>query len=172
MDSAQFNALIDRAKKKDEQAMCILAKYCVNAIRMHLSVKFGNRPEIEDWAHDVFTYKILSNLPDKIIKRPLAWLNKIAENYVFTVLKNEAVSVEFVEDIADNGDLSDKVDNLMVKEASKCVKKIDWLILVLKYYHGYKFEEIAKMLKMKPATVRQRALRARHIFKNSVTFSE
>lgn len=172
MDSAQFNALIDRARKKDEQAIYILAKYCVNTIKVHLAVKFGNRLETEDWAHDVFTYKILSNLPDKTIKRPLAWLRKIADNYVLTILKNETVSVEFLEDISDNGDLSDKVDDIMLKDALKCVKKIDWKILVLKYYHGYTFEEIAKMLKMKPATVRQRAFRARQNFKKSVTISE
>lgn len=169
MDTAQFNALIARAKKKDGDAICILSKYCVNAIKLHLSVKFYKRCEIEDWARDVFAYKILSNLPDKYVSYPIAWLNKISDNYVFTLIKNEIVPVEFKDNISNNKDFNDKVNEMMAKDVMGVFSEIDCRILLLRYYYGYKSYEVADMLNLSADTVRQRASRAIAYFKKFVT---
>lgn len=169
MEPAQFNALIERAKKKDGNAIGILAKYCIKAIMLHLSVKFSNRREIEDWARDVFTFKILSNLPNKYVSYPIAWLNKISDNYVYTLLKNEINSVEFIDNISNDHDFTDKVDEIMVKDALELVSEIDYRILVLRYYYGYSSSEVAAMLNIKPDAVRKKASRAIAVFKKTVT---
>lgn len=170
MDKVQFNALIAKAKNKDEKAIEILSKYCIEAIRIHLSVLFSNQQEVEDWAHDVFVYRIYSNLPDYFIEKPSAWLSKVAENYVFTILKKDKRTAPLNEEIFVNKEFSDLVDEIMVKDALHKLREIDYKILVLRYYYRNSYKRIAKIFRLNPATVRQRAFRARQILKNYVTF--
>lgn len=168
-ETAKFNALIVQAKKKDAHAISILSKYCIDAIKLHLSLKFRNRQEIEDWAHDVFTYKIYSNLPNYLITNPIAWLNKVADNYVFTILKKEHRTVEYVENVYSNERFVDIVNGIMLEEAFKDVDEQTTQILVLKHIYGYRFREIAKLLKINEDAARQRASRTRRKLKDIVT---
>lgn len=170
MDKVQFNALVAKAKNNDGKAIEILSKYCIETIKIHLSVTFRNEQEVEDWAHDVFVYKIYSNLPGYTIEKPAAWLNKVANNYVCTKLKKEKRTAPLNEEILDSKAFSDRVDEIMVKDALHKLKKIDYQILVLRYYNKTNYKRIAKIVKLNPATVRQRAFRARQILKNYVTF--
>ncbi|MDE6075756.1 MAG: sigma-70 family RNA polymerase sigma factor [Clostridia bacterium] len=170
MDNVQFNALIAKAKNNDGYAIEILSKYCIETIRIHLSITFRNEQEVEDWAHDVFTYKIYSNLPDYFIEKPSAWLNKVADNYVLTKLKKEKRTAPLIEEILDNRNFSDMVNEIMVKDALHKLREIDCQILVLRYYYKISYIQIAKMFKINPATARQRAFRARQVLKRHVTF--
>lgn len=170
MENVEFNALIAKAKNNDGYAIEILSKYCIEIMRKHLSILSGNEQEVEDWAHDVFAYRIYSNLPDYFIEKPAAWLNKVADNYVFTLMKKEKRTTPLIEEITDNRAFSDIVDEIMVKDALHKLKKIDYQILVLRYYFKFEYNHIAKMFRLNPATVRQRAFRARQILKNYVTF--
>ncbi len=161
MNSAQFNALIRQAKNKDEQAVIILNKFCINVIRRHLSLKFNSRQEVEDWAHDIFVYKILSNLPDKLILHPVAWLYKISDNYVYTELKKQKRTLEYKDDIYSDQEFVDLYHKYMLEKVLKDEDELTVKILVLNLHYGYTFEDIGILLKMKPATARQRASRVK-----------
>lgn len=169
MNSAQFNALIKQAKKKDEQAIVILNKYCIKAITRHLSLKFNNSNEVEDWAHDVFTYRILSNLPDKYIEHPKAWLYKVADNYVCTELKKQHRTIEYKDDIYSDKEFVDLFNRYQLEEIFKHEDELTIKIIILNCHYGYIFEDIGKILKIKPATARQRASRAKRKFRKIVT---
>lgn len=170
MDNVQFNALIAKARNKDGCAIEILSKYCIVTMRKHLSILSKNEQEVEDWAHDVFVYKIYSKLPDYFIESPAAWLNKVADHYVFTLFKKEKRTTPFIEEITENREFSDRVDEIMVKDALHKLNKTDYQILVLKFYYRHSYNSIAKMVRLNAATVRQRAFRARQILKKYVTF--
>lgn len=154
-----------KAKKKDEQAVVILNKYCIKAITHHLSLKFNNKNEVEDWAHDVFTYRILSNLPDKYIDYPKAWLYKVADNYVCTELKKQHRTLEYKDDIYSDKEFVDLYNKYILEEVLKDEDELTVKILILNLHYGYTFEEIAILLKIKPATARQRASRAKRKIK-------
>lgn len=172
INSAQFNALIIQAKKKNEQAIVILNKYCIKAIIRHLSLKFNNSNEVEDWAHDVFTYRILSNLPDKFISHPKAWLYKVADNYVFTELKKQKRTLEYKDDIYTDKEFVDLYNKYMLDEVLKDEDELTVKILILNLHYGYTFDEIAILLKIKSATARQRASRAKRKIRKVVTKPE
>ncbi|MDE7379913.1 MAG: sigma-70 family RNA polymerase sigma factor [Clostridia bacterium] len=172
MNSAQFNALIRQAKKKDEQAVIILNKFCINVILRHLSLKFNSRQEVEDWAHDVFAYRILPNLPDKFIDYPVAWLYKIADNYVYTELKKQNRTLEYRDDICSDKEFVDLYNKYTLEEVFKDEDELTVKILILNLHYGYTFDEIAILLKVKPATARQRASRAKRKIRSDVTKPE
>ena len=169
MNSTQFNALIKQAIKKDEHAVIVLSKYCLNIITHHLSLKFNSRNEVEDWAHDVFTYKILSNLPDKFIEYPVAWLYKIADNYVYTELKKQNRTLEYKDDIYSDKEFVDLFNKYTLEEVFKDEDALTVKILILNLHYGYTFEEIAVLLKIKSATARQRASRAKRELRSKET---
>ena len=161
MTTELFNKLIEKARANDNRAVCALHDYCISAIKSHLITRFNNRLEAEDWARDVFTFKIYSNLPTVPIDYPLAWLYKIADNYVITLLEKRKVSVEFNENAYPDEYFEDHLNKFIVDEAFSFIDETTCKILVLNNIYGYTYEEIAAMVNLKPAAVRQRARRVK-----------
>ena len=168
MKSAEFNALIRAARNKDEHAVIILSKYCVAVIKRILFTKFSRLSDAEDWARDIFTYKIYSHLPETYIHFHYAWLQKITCNFMFTKLKKEKPTVEFKENLCADENFHDVIDNLFAHEVFESIDETTRIILALKACCGYSYEEIAKELGLNPATVRKKASRAK-IFLKGVT---
>lgn len=161
MTAEIFNGLINGARRNDHRAIGILSEYCIKAIKSHLNRRFNDRWESEDFARDIFTYKIYSNLPDAPVSYPLAWLYKIADNYMYDYFERHAITTEFRENAYPDEYFEGFVNKFMLDEVFKHIDKVTCRILVLNYYYGYTFEEIAPMVKMKPDAVRQRAYRVK-----------
>lgn len=161
----QFNALIEQIKKNDERAIDIFTKYCYKAIKFYLYVRFSNNSNIDDWTQEIFM-KIYYNLPTQYIKRPLAWLSAISHNHVITKIKQEKLTVELNNDILADEKFSNVLDKVTIEEIKKYIDEPTFNMFVLNSYCGYSFEEIAELLNLKAATVRQRIFRARERLKD------
>ena len=169
MDSIQFNALIKEAKKKDSRAIGVLYNYCVNVVKRRMQYKFGPNNDIEDWARNAVTYKILSNLPKNYIEAPVTYLYKVADSYVYTYMEKHTETEEYDDNLTADPQVDNLVNEIMVKDVLKKLDELTCRILVLSYYRGLNSVQIGEMLKMKPDAVRQRIRRGKIYFKKYVT---
>lgn len=161
MTKELFNGLIKKARKNDQLAICILSDYCIKAIKSHLIRKYYNRQESEDWARDIFTFKIYSNLPTESVQYPLSWMYRIADNYMCDYFEKHRITVEYNENAFPDEFFDDHVDKFMIDEAFALIDKVTCQILVLNNVYGFTFEEIAPMVRLLPDAARQRAHRAK-----------
>lgn len=126
----------------------------------------SNAEDAEDCTEDVFV-KVLnggSAFEDEIHERK--WLTVAAINHCKDKLKSwRHKAVDYLDDIPepaaeepeDHGEVLDAVMRLPVK-----YKEVVWLY----YYDGYQTDEIAKMLRSPPSTVRNCLRDARGLLKN------
>lgn len=169
MNPAEFNALISKVKKDDKRATEIFAKYCVSASRLRISAKFSNPQDAEDWAYGVVFDRILYNLPAVYIQNPLAWIYKITDNYVYNKLKAENRLVGFDESICADNRFAALFDKIEVEDAIRKYDEETRDILMLYCFYGYTFKEIAEIMHIKYANLRQKMCRIRKIAKTEVT---
>ncbi|MDE7075906.1 MAG: sigma-70 family RNA polymerase sigma factor [Clostridia bacterium] len=161
MTKELFNGLIAKAKENDQRAICIFSDFCIKAIKSHLDKKFDNIQDSEDFAHDIFTYKIYSNLPTEPVEYPYAWLYIIADRYMFTYLENHNTTLEYNENAYPDEFFENHVNKFMIDEAFAIIDEVTCQILVLNNIYGYTYEEIAPMVNLSPEAVRQRACRVK-----------
>lgn len=162
MTNDLFNGLIAKARGNDQRAICIFSNFCIKAIKSHLISKFNNIYDVEDFARDIFTYKIYSNLPTKPVEYPYGWLYTIADHYMFTYLETHSITtVEYNESAYPDEHFDNQVDKFVVDEAFKIIDKVTCQILTLNNLYGYTYEEISPMVNLSPDAVRQRACRVK-----------
>ncbi len=125
-----------------------------------------NAEEAEDCAEDVFV-KVLNGeftFEDELHERK--WLTVTAINHCKDRLKSwKHKAVDYLDDVPepaaeepeDHSEVLEAVMKLPVK-----YKEIIWLY----YYDGYQTDEIAKMLRSPPSTIRNRLRDARKLLKN------
>lgn len=125
-----------------------------------------NSADAEDCAEDVFVKVFTGSIAFNDIVHERKWLTVAAINRCKDKLRSlRRKPVDYLDDIPelaaaekeDHGDVLEAVMNLPPK-----YKEVIWLY----YYDGYLTEEIAKMLRRSPSTIRNRLRDARKLLKN------
>lgn len=134
-----------------------------------------SREKAEDIVQDTFikAFNSIDQLRDEV--KFGAWLAVIASNLARNFLKREK-KVMFTDDddlLHSGSEGSDTersaMHRLEVEQVRQAVKKLppeQYQVIVLLYYHDLKIEEIARMLSLKPGTVKSRLHRARRKLAN------
>lgn len=158
MEVKEFNEALQNLHKNTEQTVDFFL-YCVKMIKFHLLPRFGASPEAEDFAHDIFK-RIYENPNLGYVEKPLAWLYRITDNYVSTVMSKENKYLPLL----DNFQYELYVDEFSDKETGKLLfgqlDKTSKNVLMLHEKFGYRYKEIAEMLGLTHANVRTIASRA------------
>ncbi|MDE6586067.1 MAG: RNA polymerase sigma factor [Clostridia bacterium] len=152
MDAKEFNKLI-KSHKSDKAAGETLCLYCLPVIKQHLSYQFRVTQDVEDLSHDIYL-KILANPPKMPVIAPVAWLYKVTDNYMFTLLREVHPTYELAENISYEIDNSIH-DNMMLEEALVSLDDPTRQVLILHDYYGYKLKDIGPMIGKTYDAVRQ-----------------
>ncbi len=129
-----------------------------------------NRENAEDITQDAFikAFQNISQLHDET--KFGAWLAVITSNLARNYLKREKridyTDREIIDDGASEADYTEEsaLRSLEVERIRKAIKKLPpdhYQVVVLQYYYDLRVEEIAKLLKLSPGTVKSRLYRAR-----------
>ena len=129
-----------------------------------------NRENAEDITQDAFikAFQNISQLHDET--KFGAWLAVITSNLARNYLKREKridyTDREIINDGASEADYTEEsaLRSLEVERIRKAIKKLPpdhYQVVVLQYYYDLRVEEIAKLLKLSPGTVKSRLYRAR-----------
>lgn len=125
-----------------------------------------NSADAEDCAEDVFVKVFTGNIIFEDIIHERKWLTVTAMNYCKDKLRSrKRKPVDYLDDIPEPAD-REKEDHSDVLEAVMNLppkyKEVIWLY----YYDGYLTDEIAKILRRPPSTIRNRLRDARNLLKN------
>ena len=158
MTANTFNRLLHRIHK-DSRAIEKIYLFYNSKIILHLSYSYG-REIAEECAQEFFVKLIEIADRQAYINYPTTWVYKCCENIAKRKIQKEIITVE-INDETDSrlafiereyfGDLYSELEKLDVQSRN---------ILIMIYWEGYSQEEIARMLKLKPATVRKKHSRA------------
>lgn len=161
METKEFNDLLIKTKYDKSAITRIYQEYAPN-VKLHLFRRFGDAVDVDDIVHEVFMKLMLIDWSKyKPVKSPSAWLFKIADHLALDKIKKQHIdySIEDYEDSFSYFDLEKLMIMEDVKTALSYLDKVTAKIIYLNKYEGYKFNEIAAMLSMKPIAVRVRASR-------------
>lgn len=121
-----------------------------------------NRPLSEDIVMDAYIQALEHYRSIQMSGALYSWLIKVAVRKAHYLMKRPHADVvlptyDYIQDQMDWIDLSIKrMDVSEMLSASKdSLKKRDYLILWLRYWHGLSYAEIGQMLHMKPGAVRK-----------------
>lgn len=167
MTTEEFNVNL-REMNRNKEKLEKMYLFCVGYFKLHLSCKFGKQ-DAEDIAHEIFENKIMGHPPKKYVHRPLLWLSKIVDNYVYTLKKNEKRTLELVENFSYKPDLTENIPDEELKAALNKLDEVSLQILVYYYYYNYQLSEIAPMVNLSYANVRAKASRAIKTLRKYVT---
>ncbi|NLO82427.1 MAG: RNA polymerase sigma factor [Clostridiales bacterium] len=137
-----------------------------------------NKVLAEDAVHEAFirVYNKMDQL--KHLDRIVQWMIAIVKNCAFAQLKkqNKLLSINdfscFHKEIWDK-DLLDVLEereirriiiNIISRELDKCYQQV----IILRYYHNFSYEDIARLLNIKIGTVKSRIYRAKRIIARSL----
>lgn len=134
--------------------------HCIAIMKYHLLPRLGNSPEMEEIAHDIFTKKIFENENLGYIRKPVPWLNKIADNYVNTKFKKDKRILPLIEDFPYDDYIDHTGNKDLVNQLLKELNKTERQILVLHYDMGYKHKDIAELTGLTYVNVRTISARA------------
>ena len=123
--------------------------------------------DAEDCAEDVFVKVLSSNLKFNDENHEKRWLSVAAANHCKNKLKQrnrlDAYQTDISEDIPAENENKDTLQAVL--SLPDKYKSVVWL----HYYEGYKTNEIAKILKKPPSTVRNLLSDARKLLKEMLT---
>lgn len=168
MGEKEFNELIEKFMY-DEEAFNKFFDFCILNLKRYLKSKLGDKAEVEELAHDIFTIKIYEHTPTKHVNKPHSWLKTMADNFLRTHFKKEGRYVELIDNIDYEPYYEDHMDNERLMDELKKFDKITQQIIILYYWHGMKLDEIADLLHISYANARTKKCRAKKVLKKSVT---
>ena len=171
MGEKDFNKLLKRISS-DKKAFQVLYKIYYPRIVNHIERVYPNA-DAEEIAHEFFI-KLLNTKNFNHVKNPTSWVYVICRNIVKSKYGKEA-HISFDEnnalgdELIQNVDFSSRIDleeqtRQMLSLADELTRKI----IVLYYWEGYNFKEVAKLLSLNASTVRQK--HARFVKKVKRTF--
>ncbi len=148
--------VIERVLKGDTEAFNLLVRQWEKPIYNFILRLIGDRDEAMDLCQDSFlkAYRELGALKDP--DRFSAWLYRIAHNTCFSRIRKEhgKVLVEFEPEI--QATRTSVESRLAVEKALQHLPEEQREVVVLKVFHGLKFEEIAAIQNAPVSTVKSR----------------
>lgn len=158
MDTKRFNDYIQKIPTDIKALIPIYDEYYYRIV-VHISYKF-NKQIAEDVAQDFFTDLMQIKTNHDYIKYPTSWVYKCCDYIALKHFRCESSYVELNEKcLASNMFEATELSNDL-KEAILRLEELSQKILFHYYWEGYSQEEIAEMLNLKSATVRQKHHRA------------
>ena len=154
MEVEEFNKILKNCKT-DSQSCVTLYQFCTLKISTHLRFKyrFKNEADVEECIHNVFM-KLYTKTIKAYVTNPVAWLYKVTDNHIADMKKKSKFTVELLDTAKYTDTYLESVENTSAIEALKEHEPVSSDVVVLKFYYGYSFVDIAKMLDMKTSTVR------------------
>jgi len=182
----EIKRLISRAKKGETEAFGQIYTLFAERIFRYIYLKVSNKEEAEDLTQQVFIRAWESIDSFKPLQNPVgSWFYAIAHNLIIDFyrkqkkdfsLDNENVKIEVIDPI----DLNERL--VIKEEAQKILKLINQLpeehrdILFLRYIDDLSYQEIAKIIRKRPLTLRvlhHRALkRLKILMENDTSFKQ
>lgn len=158
MDTKRFNDYIQEIPTDIKALIPIYDEYYYRIV-VHISYKF-NKQIAEDVAQDFFTDLMQIKANHDYIKYPTSWVYKCCDYIALKHFRCESSYVELNEEcLASNMFEATELSNELKDEILR-LEELSQKILFHYYWEGYSQEEIAQMLNLKPATVRQKHHRA------------
>lgn len=156
---------VKKAKKGDKLAFEKIIEFYMKDMYMIARSKLNSYADVEDAIQDTILeiYTGLWMLRDN--SKFKAWMARslvnncndiLRQNKKYEYLDDEESIVSTYNDGIEDHEFFDLIDFL---------KEEDRTILIMKYFQGYTFVEISKILKLKESTVRMRALRLKEKIK-------
>ncbi len=154
--------LIKRAQRGDRQALEQLLKDNYSVLKGYLMRLTLNAPLADDLTQEVMVRAIINIKSFQPRAKFSTWLITIGSNLYRDKLRKDSRLVPIKDHMVDDGsetmdDLLD--DRIQIKQLKEIMQKLPYekrAVVVLKHYHGYKYEEIAKILDCPVGTVRSR----------------
>lgn len=148
--------IIERVLKGDTEAFNLLVRQWEKPIYNFILRMIGDRDEAMDLCQDSFmkAYRELGTLKDR--DRFSAWLYRIAHNTCYSRLRKN-IGKTFVELEPETSAGRMPIENrLAVENALQHLPEDQREVVVLKVFHGLKFEEIATIQDAPVSTVKSR----------------
>lgn len=164
MNVPKFNILLNNANK-NEKAFEILYNFYYKRIVAQIAKNFG-KEFAEDVAQEFFIRLVKSDKKYEYIKNPTAWVFTCCENIAKTKLAKENGKISFNEEIGVSSALDFDFENTFIGTELNKLDDISKEIIILHYWKGYSFEEIAGILGITYDAVRQRHKRLKKKLKN------
>lgn len=158
MDTKRFNDYIQKIPTDIKALIPIYEEYYTKIV-VHISYKF-NKKIAEDVAQDFFKDLMQIKENHDYIDYPTSWVYKCCDYIALKHLSCESGYVELKEEyLASNMFAATEINIDLIDEIMQ-LEELSQKILFHFYWEGYSQEEIAQMLKLRPATVRQKHHRA------------
>lgn len=170
MTSLEFNYYAKRACT-DNKSFKKLYSYCLGVIKIHINCKFGGKIYDANIPHDVFTKVFIENPPKKPIANPVAWLCRIADNYIISMYKlKDNQTVELTENYGYVPEYGEGVSFTSedLRKAWDGLDEVSRYIVYLNTCLKYQLNEIAAMLDKEPEYVRTKKCRALKDLKKAI----
>ncbi len=180
MDDRSDEKIVSAVQRGDAEPFALLVKRYEAKMMRYANKFFLNRVDAEDAVQDVFL-KAYANIRDFDVKRSFSpWLYRIAHNEFINVIKKkhrEHFLFFSFDSILPHSLPEGGTDNEAVKQEIKDVlnRSLDKINiryrepLILHYFEGMSYQEIAEVLKVPVSTVGVRLMRGRQILKKSMT---
>lgn len=157
-----IEAVIDRVKHGDKQAYASIIQQFERQMYTYCYYILKNHEETEDAVQDIFirSYENLHQYNRQVSFS--AWLYKIAYNHMMTMKKKQGRWLKLVNAVKEQQpkvEISPKAS--VIEEMLTYLTPEERHILLLKAVEQYTFEEIGKIMGIKPATIRKRYERLR-----------
>ena len=130
----------------------------------------GSRELTEDLVQETFVKALMNaqTLEDLSPSKRRAWLYRTFKNLFFDRYRRSVLETEYEQSLQgepqeDHG--IQEIENAMILQS---IKPLDRAIFQLRYFDGYTAEEISRMLKLPPGTVRSRLSRCRKYLRKNL----
>jgi len=157
-----IEAVIDRVKHGDKQAYALIIQQFERQMYTYCYYILKNHEETEDAVQDIFirAYENLHQYSRQVSFS--AWLYKMAYNHMMNMKKKQGRWLKLVNAVKEQQpkvEISPKAS--VIEEMLTYLTPEERHILLLRAVEQYSFEEIGKIMDIKPATIRKRYERLR-----------
>ncbi|WP_152395999.1 RNA polymerase sigma factor [Paenibacillus guangzhouensis] len=157
-----IEAVIDRVKHGDKQAYASIIRQFERQMYTYCYYILRNHEETEDAVQDIFirAYEHLDQYSRQVSFS--AWLYKMAYNHMMNMKRKQGRWLKLVNAVQEQQpkvEISPKES--VIEEMLTYLTPEERHILLLKAVEQYSFEEIGKIMGIKPATIRKRYERLR-----------
>jgi RNA polymerase sigma-70 factor (ECF subfamily) len=175
--------IIARCKKHDKSAFIELFKMYERYLYKLCYSYVQNEQDALDITQEVYI-KVFKNISSFDAKQPFhPWFRKVAVNTCINfkrAQRYDSISLNTADEddkpleevIASHSNVENEILDIelgrLIKENLECLKPKHRMVMVLRYYEGLSYEEIATLLKEPLGTVKTDLYRAKHVLKEKL----